>query len=825
MRSILSRLILCITVPLVAFGLRSWSIADDDKIDFNSQIRPLLAKHCYACHGSDVAEGGVRFDQRDSVIKEADSGVTPIVPGDADASELLRRITSHDESDQMPPEGDRLNDQTVAVLKRWIQQGAEYSQHWSFQPIHDPEIPTITNTSAIVRNPIDAFVLDRLQRKGLASNASADPRALLRRLYYGTTGLPPTVADVEAFARSSTNGEAQFDIEYEQQVDRLLSDPGFGQRWGRHWLDLVRYAETNSFERDGNKPNAWRYRDYVVSSLNDDKPYDQFVREQLAGDELDNVTQESLIATGYYRLGIWDDEPADPDQALYDGYDDLVTVTGQGLLGLTLNCARCHDHKIDPIKQRDYYSMVAFFRDVKPYGERSDEVSNSQIDLAPEQTAEEKRQLRDKINELKSKKYELEQEAVQKMDAPDQRATEGPERETVLVRLLDRFMPEERKPEYEGLKKRIDAMARKLNAFPPSEAALGLATCEATPPQTHVLMRGSPQAPGDVVEPEFISLLNQQAALTPNIQPREKSAGRRRALADWIVSENNWLAARVIVNRVWQHHFGRGIVRSSNNFGQLGDMPTHPELLDYLAVELMRHDWNLKPIHRMILTSQTYRLSSADQTECLSVDPRNDLFWRFDPRRLSAEELRDSMLAVTGQLNAEVGGPSVYPDVSDEVKAGQSNPGKGWEESTDADKARRSVYIFIKRSLIPPELSVFDFPETDGTCEARFLTTQAAQSLNLLNGLFSRKCADVLAAETWRADDRDLLAAENEALLYEMVDAAIASAYQRSSHANDYKLAVDLLHKLKDKHHIENAAAWKMYALVLLNTNEFLYLD
>jgi hypothetical protein len=824
MRSLTSCLIVCSTIVSVVHGLQSCCAAED-KIDFNSQIRPLLAKHCYACHGSDVAEGGVRFDQRESVIKEADSGNTPIVPGDIDTSELLRRISSADESERMPPEGDRLKEDSVAILKRWIEQGAEYSKHWSFQPISDPEIPLVADASATIRNPIDAFVFSKLQRKGLAPNASADSRTLLRRLYYGTIGLPPTASDVDAFAESANRGDAEFDIEYELQVDRMLSDPGLGQRWGRHWLDLVRYAETNSFERDGNKPNAWRYRDYVVASFNDDKPYDQFVREQLAGDELDLVTRDTLIATGYYRLGIWDDEPADPEQAIFDGYDDLVTVTGQGFLGLTLNCARCHDHKIDPIKQRDYYSMVAFFRDVTPYGYRSDEVTNSQIDLAPNQTAERKRQITEGINELNKKKYAIEQEAVQKMDAPDQRATEGPERETVLVRLLDRFMPQERKPEYQDVKARIDALNRQLNSLPPSDGALGLATCEVTPPQTHILLRGSPHAPGDVVNPEFISLLNEQAGLTPDIKPREKSSGRRRALADWIVSENNWLTARVIVNRVWQHHFGRGIVRSSNNFGQLGDMPTHPELLDYLAMELMRHDWNLKPIHRMILTSQTYRLSSADQAMGLSVDPRNDLFWRFDPRRLSAEELRDSMLAITGQLNAQIGGPSFFPDVSDEVKAGQSVPGKGWEESSDSEKARRSIYIFIKRSLIPPELSVFDFPETDGTCEARFLTTQAAQSLNLLNGRFSRQCADILAAKTWAAGDRDVLAPENEMLLHQMIGQAVELAYQRPSTANDYSVAVTLLQKLKNKHQIERGAAWKMYALVLLNTNEFLYLD
>ncbi len=685
---------------IVCFALVT-TVAGETPIDFNREIRPLLAKHCYACHGADTAESNLRFDLRDSATQKAESGAIAIVPGKSSESEILKRVTSHDDSDRMPPEGEPLSEKQVQLLQRWIDEGAQYTKHWSFQPIQSVSIPSVKNKDW-TRNPIDAFILSQLERNDLLPNQEEDARSLLRRLSYSILGLPPSIEEVEAFSKASQHGSQHFDLVYEEKVEAYLSDPRFGERWARHWLDLVRYAETNSFERDGDKPNAWKYRDYVIRSLNSDKPYDQFIREQLAGDELDEVTRESLIATGYYRLGIWDDEPADPQQALYDGFDDLVTVTGQGLLGLTLNCARCHDHKIDPLSQKDYYAMVAFFRDVTPYGNRGDEVSNSQIDLAPAETTQRREAIQQELQQLNQRKTELEQAAIVKMDAPLQRATEGPEREKVLNEHLDMFLDDSLKPEYQQLKKKIQELRRNQRRLPPPDATLGLAKCLPNPPTTHVLLRGSPQAEGDEVQPQFISLLDDpQNQYAPKIQPREKTAGRRRELAEWIVSENNWLTARVIVNRVWQHHFGRGIVRSSNNFGQLGDIPTHPELLDFLANELIKHNWSLKPIHRLILTSQTYRMASHDQTAGLQADPRNDLFWRFDPRRLSAEEVRDSMLTVTGKINNVMEGRSFYPDVSDEVKAGQSVPGKGWGDSSPAEKARRSIYIFIKRSLIP----------------------------------------------------------------------------------------------------------------------------
>jgi mono/diheme cytochrome c family protein len=328
-------------------------------VDFGRDIQPILAKRCFACHGPDKGEAGLRLNRRETALAELDSGEHAVVPGSPEASELVRRISADNESERMPPEGKPLPGEQIDLIRRWIAEGAKWEEHWAFQPVARPRVPEVKH-QGWVRNPIDAFVLSRLEDNGLSPATPADKVALIRRAYYDLIGLPPTPAEVDAFT-ADDSADA-----YERLVERLLDSPHYGERWARHWLDAVRYAETNSFERDGAKPHAWRYRDYVIRAFNDDKPYDQFIREQLAGDEISPATPERLIATGFYRLGLWDDEPADRLQAQYDALDDLVTTTGQVFLGLTINCARCHDHKIDPIPQRDYYSLLAFFHGVKP---------------------------------------------------------------------------------------------------------------------------------------------------------------------------------------------------------------------------------------------------------------------------------------------------------------------------------------------------------------------------------------------------------------------------------------------------------------------------
>lgn len=778
------------------------------EIDFSTQVQPILARKCFACHGPDQHEGGLRFDDRSTAINPADSGKHAITPGQPDASEMLRRILSSDEAERMPPEGKRLTDSEVTILRTWIEGGAEFKPHWSFQPIRRPALPPVQR-STWPNQPIDHFVLAKLESRQLEPVQPAEPEEIIRRAYLDIVGLPPQperVADLKANWNPSA---------YEQLVDQLLADPAFGERWARTWLDVVRYAESNSFERDNPKPNAWKYRDYVIDAFSSDKPYDQFIREQLAGDELKQVTHESLTATGYYRLGIWDDEPADPLQARFDEYDDLVSTTGQAFLALTINCARCHDHKIDPLTQRDYYSLVALLRDVTSYADRGDQQSNNQLDL-DSAVGQRYEQLQQERKATERRMREIEKQAITKMDAPDQRATEGPERGKVLKAKLKQYVDDATWQEYQDLRSLQTQYDRRQKELPDRQRVLGLAKLDAKPPTTHVLTRGSPHAPADEVQPAFPKLLGGGVPELPEVVDGARSAGRRRLLADWIASKDNWMTARVIVNRIWMHYFGRGIVRSPNNFGLMGETPTHPELLDYLASELIHYDWNLKTIHRMILLSSTYQLSSDARPEALAADPSNDLFWRQNVRRLSAEQLRDSILAVTGQLNEEQHGPSMYPKLSAEVLASQSRPGANWENSSAADQARRSIYIHVKRSLGVPLLTVFDFPDTDTSCEARFLTTQPGQALSLLNSDWMQEQAASLLQRVQRDVGDDITLQARRCL--ELISS-------RPAQPEDTQELVSLVQRLKDKHQLNEQSARQAMCLVALNLNHLIYVD
>ncbi len=803
-----ARLKVLASVAVFAVALMNCLFADTKasiEVDFSRQIRPILAKQCFSCHGPDKQESGVALHEFAKATSESDSGVRPIVPGDLNSSDLLRRIASDDPDLRMPPEGPGLSKQQVELFKNWIQSGAEYREHWAFLPLSNPVPPSVVGPSQ-PSNPIDAFVHDRWNRHSLKPALLAEPRTLVRRLFFDCIGVPPDLETVERYASNPS------ETAYAELVDTLLADPRFGERMARDWLDLVRYAETNSFERDGPKPNAWKYRDYVIDSFNSDKPYDRFLLEQLAGDELDTPNSESLTATGFYRLGIWDDEPADPLQAKFDGYDDLVTTIGQGVLGLTLNCARCHDHKIDPIPQKDYYQMVAFLRDVTPYGNRGDEKSNNQIDVSGNDMGRKNNELKKRMKDARESIRRLEEIGIATMTDEDKKAAKGPDRDKVVRERLKSQLEPSQWEEHESLLKLAEETRKEIESLP-LDFRLGLAKCDSTPEQTFVLMRGSPQAPGDKVEPAFPKLFNDEKPVLGDA--KVNSAGRRTVLVKWMTSPSNRLTGRVIANRIWQRHFGRGIVRSSNNFGQLGEPPTHPELLDYLSQQLVRFDWHLKPLHKMMLLSQTYRLGSTGDSESVQRDPGNDYFARFNVRRLSAEEIRDAVLTVNGRINWEQHGPSFFPNVSDDVKAGQSVPGKGWGKSDDADRSRRSVYIFIKRSLIPPELSVFDFPETDSSCEARFLTTQAAQAMNMLNGAFMQEQSNHLAEYSVRMGVG----------LVDTMRVAIERAYSRPANDEEIQRAVKRISALRKKFGLSEQQAFREYCLVLLNSNEFIYLD
>ena len=761
--------------------------------DFTRDIQPVLARRCFSCHGPDAQQGGLRLDQAAAAAADLPSGSVAVVPGDPAASELFARVTTADSDLRMPPEGERLTPREIEHLRAWIAAGATWTAHWAFRPPVRPEVPAASAGT----NPIDGFIDAGLDARRLPRPSLADKATLLRRATYGLTGLPPGEGEMREFLADDSPHA------WERAVDRLLASPHYGEHWGRHWLDLVRFAETNSFERDGVKPHAWRYRDYVIRSLNADKPYDRFVIEQLAGDELPDPSADALIATGYFRLGVWDDEPADKLQAWYDTLDDIVSTTGQTFLGLTINCARCHDHKIDPLTQRDYYAMLAFFGNLTPMGDRQmNPAFIEQVIPADEASMAAARHGVDDIERRRA-------EAKANIAAIRKRiADHGKQALDDLAR--------KDLASWKKLLTRLDAEK--------AELPLALVVTEHGPeaPETYVQPRGNPRAeprPELRVAPAFPEVL---APPVPVIEPPAsgRTTGRRLALARWIASPANPLTARVLVNRIWQHHFGRGIVRSTSNFGLMGDPPTHPELLDWLATELVAQGWRLKPLHKMIMMSRAYRASSAAVPSALEQDPLNDGLWRFDRRRLAAEELRDSLHVASGSFNPKMFGPGVYPTLPPEVLATQSVPGAGWGDSPPEEQARRSVYIHSKRTLPVPILADYDAADPDSSCPVRFVTTQPTQALGMMNSDFLQARAREFAVRI-RAD----VGGENSDQTAAMVRRAIEIALVRPATDQEIGRGLALIDTLERTDGVAPGRALELYCLMVLNLNEFVYLD
>ncbi|MEX2174908.1 MAG: PSD1 and planctomycete cytochrome C domain-containing protein [Pirellulaceae bacterium] len=824
---------------------------------FEREVKPILKANCFNCHGAEKkVQSELYLTSREGVLKGGENGEIVSLESPGEGS-LLEAINY--QSYEMPPKG-KLPQAQIAVLTEWVKMGLPWPegekgnlvQHgppvvdeaarnfWSFKPVTRPAIPPVKN-QGWVKNPIDAFILAKLEEKRLAAPQEADKATLLRRVYYSVTGLPPSPDEVQTFV-ADESADA-----YEKVVERLLASRHYGEHWGRHWLDLVRYAESNSFERDNAKPFVWRYRDYVIRALNADMPYDQFIREQLAGDELDNVTPDSIIATGYYRLGLWDDEPADPLLAYFDGLDDIVATTGQTFLGLTVNCARCHDHKIDPIPQRDYYKMVAFFRGIKHYGVRSDE-SVAEASLVSIATPEEQARFGEQLAAYEAKLADLERQ-LDEIEGPLVEKLPGGERDdfkfpknrvSVLKKHVGGLLSQEAFDTYKALQQKLERFERER----PRGAAQALAVKEdATPEETYILLRGNPQSHGELVEPGFPEVVTPAGAAPPQIVPPPSGAGlgRRRVLADWIASPENRLTSRVMANRVWQYHFGRGIVRSSSNFGYMGIPPTHPELLDWLASEFVEPTasvwaqpasggrqpteptpWSLKHLHRLILTSAAFRMSGKVNPEAAKNDPENDLLSHFDLRRLSAEEVRDSILAASGNLHlAKQEGPSVYPVIPAEVLAGQSQPGRGWGKSSLEEAASRSVFIHIKRSLAVPILTSFDAPDPDSPCPVRFSTTQPTQALGMLNSEFLNSQAEMFAAHVLAEASSDS-AQDSPASQVRLV---LRRVLQRIPTQAEIDRGITFMKTTQAAEGASTKEALRQFCLLALNLNEFVYLE
>ena len=937
-------------------------LSDAEKIEFfNSQVKPILQQNCFQCHGGGTeVEGGLQLTSREKILEGGDYGAAVSLENPAD-SFLLQMIGYGQETAQMPPDG-KLDDASLEILAKWINIGLPYpvqdtdvqpesktaSDYWAYRPLNHPQVPSV-QASDWVSNPIDAFILAKLEAHGLTPAAPANKLTLIRRVYYDLTGLPPSPEAVEAFL-NNTSADA-----YEKLINKLLKSPRYGEKWGRHWLDLVRYAETNGYENDSDKPYVWRYRDYVINAFNKDKPYDEFIKEQLAGDELRPVTTETVIATGYHKLGVWDDGPADRKLARYDYLDDIVSTTGQVMLGMTVGCARCHDHKIDPISTRDYYSLLAFFHDITPnnrgpladIGTPEQQAMRDKL-LAEKRLAEEKFQdelypIQETIkielakihteaiandipvSPMRELTYRSYRETFEQFPndfdlleptsegrlfsnlfslAPASRKKdiglvfEGtlqvPEEATYTFHInlhgtcrlilngyqaaeligardvevaltsgdvpirLEYFNKNVDKPQLEvswsgtnfekqplstnatvnfgellkthaelietneSLKALVDQQKelkkqrdqRRRQRVPYEHQALAVSEREQTP--THILRRGNPHLVGREIKPAFPEILNPPAVQMLSVPEDAKSSGKRRVFAEWMASAENPLTARVMVNRIWQHHFGRGIVRSTNDFGRLGTPPTHPELLDWLASEFIASGWRLKAMHKLIMTSNAYRMSAQSNPRCMQQDANNDLFWRFDMRRLTAEEIRDTVLWITGKLNLKMGGPSVFPELPKEVLATSSRPRSVWGQSPPDEANRRSIYVKVKRSLLVPILNQYDQADTDSSCPVRFSTTVPTQSLTMLNGKFINDQAVAFANRMrW----------EGGVTVEDRVRFGLRLVLCREPEPTEIQQALTFMRELQQHEGVSAEVALDRFALLALNLNEFIFLD
>lgn len=776
---------------------------------FEQKVRPILVERCFACHSQAAGKkkGGLVLDSRAALLRGGDSGPA-VVPGQPDKS-LLFHAVRHANSDlKMPPKA-KLAEAQIADLAHWIKQGAIWPgtetarpagkiteadrQWWAFQTVAEPVVPPVENPGRS-SNPIDRFIYHQLQAEGLASSPPAERAVLLRRVYFDLIGLPPAPAEVDA-ALADQSSEW-----YEKVVDRLLASPRYGERWARHWLDVVRYAESDGFRVDDYRSQAWRYRDYVIASFNADKPYDRFVQEQLAGDELWPDDPQALIATGYLRHWTYEFNQRDVRAQWANILNDLTDVTGEALLGLGMGCARCHDHKFDPILQKDYYRLQAFFAGILPrddvplVGQR--EIAKHQEKMArwEAQTATVRREMganlaaprRQAIRTATGKFPEDIQAMLAKPTAgrtplEHQLADLAHRQVTYELERIEGRLKGPSKERYRGLKHMLAEFA----TVPPAPLPVGMTVSDAGPqaPPTSIPRRGT-----IAVEPGFLTILDEKPAVIPVIASR--STGRRSVLARWITRPDHPLTARVIVNRVWHYHFGRGLVATTNDFGRLGEKPSHPELLDWLARHLVDDGWSIKRLHRRIVTAAVYRQSATAPAPAAALrkDPDNRLLWKMATRRLDAEQVRDAMLWATGELDLAAGGPSVEPD-----------------------RPRRTIYTRVLRNTRDPLLDAFDLPEGFTSTGRRNTTTTPTQSLLLINSPAILQRAHAMANRLRKAEHAD-----DE----QLIDAALRLTFGRHATTADRQRFAAFLRTGKDR-----AAALVDFCHVLLNANEFLYVD
>ena len=794
-------------LAIAALAWRSGSAAAEEpgtaEVRFNREIRPILAENCFACHGPDAAKrkAHLRLDRRESALHDL-GGRAAIVPGKADESELIARLDSDDPEAIMPPPatGKRLTAGQVETLRRWIDQGAAWEGHWSFIAPKRPPVPAVRG-SGWVRNPIDAFILARLGREGLAPAPEADRATLIRRASLDLLGLPPAPADVGAFLADDRPDA------YERLVDRLLASPHYGERRGRAWLDLARYADSNGYSIDAPR-SIWKYRDWVVDALNRDLPYDQFLTDQLAGDLRPGATLDQRVATGFHRnTPINQEGGIDVEQFRVESIIDRTNTTATAFLGLTMGCAQCHDHKYDPITQEEYYRLFACFNTV----------DEPEMPVAtPEEVAR-----RDAV-EAQVRAY-LEEIRGDDPSLPDrQRAWEagldvaGRQRQSQEVRaafdvVFDARNEAQRRVVFAAFidqdpaqKEHRQAIAA-LRARAPQIVTSMVVRERAVPRETHLLIQGDYTRSGKVVTPGAPAVL-------PPLSPAGATANRLD-LARWLADPANPLTARVAVNRLWQADFGRGLVETEDDFGTQGSPPSHPELLDWLATELVARGWSLKALERLILTSATYRQSSRIRSESAAIDPDNRLLARQSRLRLDAEVIRDASLTASGLLTQTLCGPGVFPPQPEGVMdLGQMR--RKWTTSTGPDRYRRGLYTFFWRATPHPSLLVFDAPDATRVCTRRARSNTPLQALTLLNDAASMEFAEALAARFIREAPSD-------------DESRIRHAFRLCLARPPSEAEVQRLRDLIDEERRESGpdperAAWTAAARVLLNLDEFI---
>jgi len=738
-----------------------------DGINFSRDIQPIFADRCYSCHGAEKRKGGLRLDRKADAFAGGDNGKA-ILPGKSAESRLIRNVSGLDPDTVMPPKGERLTSSQIATLRQWIDQGAPWpdeswnaagkSQHWAFKVPQRPAIRAVRNRKWL-RNPIDAFVLTRLEKEKITPSTEADKITLIRRLSVDLLGLPPTLEEVKWFV-ADTGPYA-----YDELVDRMLRSPYFGERWARHWLDLARYADSDGYEKDGVRPYAWLYRDWVIDAINRDIPFDQFSIAQIAGDLLPDAKLAQKTATGFHRQTLTNKEGGvDPEEFRCKATVDRASTTAAIWLGLTVGCAECHSHKYDPITQKEFYQFYAFFNNTTeqdiPLLEQPDLTKYKEQER---RWNEQHAKLTNTLNAYLTNEFLLaetrwEQSATTRGQTNGFSSTSNVS--TNATEILSIARAERTTNQQSELikyyREQIDSRTKKLDAQlaahqkkqpkPPEVKAAVLVENDPSGP-TYIHVRGDFLRKGEAVEPGTFSILHPLTA--------RSSRADRLDMAQWLFDPANPLTARVTVNHIWLHLFGRGLVNTVNDFGTRGDRPSHPELLDWLASEWPRLGWSRKALIRLIVTSATYRQTSALRPELIERDPNNILLARQSRFRSEAEVVRDSFLSCSGLLETKIGGPSIRPPLPADIAAIAYANSVKWNESEGADRYRRGLYIFLQRTIPYPMLTTFDAPDSNVTCTRRERSNTPLQALTLLNDSVFFECAQTLGKRLALESPRD----------------------------------------------------------------------